>query len=206
MEDGEDLVRRGPRQTDRKASFTNLESNRREGFRHPPQMICMRKTMIRTRSCLVSMAAALMNIALATGAAADSSITVYADQAKILKLNGQPASVVVGNPMIADVSIQGEVLAVHGRHFGNTNLIILDHQGNELAALLVNVIRPEINNVEMFKGGAEGKMVGKFSYICAPDCESIVMPGDDNDYNAAIAGQISTKSKEALSSAQTTGQ
>jgi putative type II/III system pilus formation protein len=162
--------------------------------------------MIRTRSCLASMAAALMNIALATGAAADSSITVYADQAKILKLNGQPASVVVGNPMIADVSIQGEVLAVHGRHFGNTNLIILDHQGNELAALLVNVIRPEINNVEMFKGGAEGKMVGKFSYICAPDCESIVMPGDDNDYNAAIAGQISTKSKEALSSAQTTGQ
>jgi putative type II/III system pilus formation protein len=162
--------------------------------------------MIRTRSCLASMAAALMNIALATGAAADSSITVYADQAKILKLNGQPASVVVGNPMIADVSIQGEVLAVHGRHFGNTNLIILDHQGNELAALLVNVIRPDINNVEMFKGGAEGKMVGKFSYICAPDCESIVMPGDDNDYNAAIAGQISTKSKEALSSAQTTGQ
>jgi len=77
---------------------------------------------------------------------------------------------------------------------------------NELASLLVNVIRPEINNVEMFKGGAEGKMVGKFSYICAPDCESIVMPGDDNDYNAAIAGQISTKSKEALSSAQTPGQ
>jgi hypothetical protein len=114
--------------------------------------------------------------------------------------------VVIGNPMIADISIQGEVLAVHGRHFGNTNLIILDHQGNELASLLVNVILPEINNVEMFKGGAEGKMVGKFSYICAPDCESIVMPGDDNDYNAAIAGQISTKSKEALSSAQTPGQ
>ncbi len=162
--------------------------------------------MIRSRSCLVSLVAALINISLATGSAAELNITVYADQAKILKVNGTPASVVIGNPMIADISIQGEVLAVHGRHFGNTNLIILDHQGNELASLLVNVIRPEINNVEMFKGGAEGKMVGKFSYICAPDCESIVMPGDDNDYNAAIAGQISTKSKEALSSAQTTGQ
>ena len=163
--------------------------------------------MISTRSCLVSAVAALLNLALATGsAAAESNITVFADQAKILKVNGRPSSVVIGNPMIADVSIQGEVLAVHGRHFGNTNLIILDHQGNELAALLINVIRPDSNNVEMFKGGAEGKMIGKFSYICAPDCESIVMPGDDNDYNAAISGQISSKSKEALSSAQTTGQ
>jgi len=162
--------------------------------------------MIRTRTCLVSLVAAVMNISLATGSAAESNVTVYADQAKILKLNGRPASVVIGNPMIADVSIQGEVLAVHGRHFGNTNLIILDHQGNELAALLVNVIRPDANNVEMFKGGAEGKMVSKFSYVCAPDCESVVMPRDDNDYNAAITGQISAKSKEALSSAQTPGQ
>src|SRR5262245_57560962 len=103
----------------------------------------MRKSMIRTRSCLVSLIAALVNISLVTAAAAESDITVYADQAKILKLNGRPASVVIGNPMIADVSIQGEVLAVHGRHFGNTNLIILDHQGNELAALLVNVVRPD---------------------------------------------------------------
>jgi hypothetical protein len=58
----------------------------------------------------------------------------------------------------------------------------------------------------MFKGGADGKIVGKFSYICAPACESVIMPGDDNDYNAAIAGQIATKSKEALSSAQSGAQ
>jgi hypothetical protein len=163
--------------------------------------------VIRTRSCLASLTAAFINLALATGtAASDANITVYADQAKIIKVNGPPASVVVGNPMIADVSIQGGVLAVHGRHFGNTNLIILDNQGNELAALQVNVVRAESNNVEIFKGGAEGKIVGKYSYVCAPDCESIIMPGDDNDYNAAIAGQISSKTKEALSSAQTGGQ
>jgi Pilus formation protein N terminal region len=163
--------------------------------------------LVRTRSCLISFAAACLNLAVVTGAAAsDTNITVYADQAKILKVNGSPAAVVVGNPMIADVSIQGGVLAVHGRHFGNTNLIILDNKGNELVALQVNVIRADANNVEMFKGGAEGKIVGKYSYICAPDCESVVMPGDDNEYNAAITGQISSKSKEALSSAQAAGQ
>jgi hypothetical protein len=108
--------------------------------------------------------------------------------------------------MIADVSIQGGVLAVHGRHFGQTNLLILDNKGNELAALQVNVIRVEANNVEIFKGGAEGKIVGKYSYVCAPECESVMMPGDDIDYNTSIAGQVSTKSKEALSSAQATSQ
>ena len=160
-------------------------------------------SLIRIRTCLFAAAALYLNLAAATGAAAaDTNITVYADQAKILKVNGSPSAVVVGNPMIADVSIQGGVLAVHGRHFGHTNLIILDNHGNELAALQVNVIRAEANNVEMFNGGPEGKIVGKFSYVCAPECESVVMPGDDNDYNASIAGQISTKSKEALSSAQ----
>jgi hypothetical protein len=159
--------------------------------------------LLRARSCLLSLAAACLNLALASDmAAAESNVTVYADQAKLLRIEGRPSAVVVGNPMIADVTIQGSVLAVHGRHFGNTNLIILDNQGNELASLLINVIRPQVNNVEMFKGGAEGKIVGKYSYICSPECESVVMPGDDNDYNAAIAGQISTKSKEALSSAQ----
>src|SRR5688572_13704236 len=163
--------------------------------------------LVRTRSCLISFAAACLNLAVVTGAAAsDTNITVFADQAKILKVNGSPSAVVIGNPMVADVSIQGGVLAVHGRHFGNTNLIILDNLGNELAALQVNVIRADANNVEMFKGGAEGKVVGKFSYVCAPVCESVIMPGDDSDYNAAIAGQIATKSKEALSSAQSGAQ
>jgi Flp pilus assembly secretin CpaC len=160
--------------------------------------------LLRASYCLLSLAAVCFNIALASGASADEqNITVYADRAKLLKIEGRPSAVVVGNPMIADVTIQSNnMLAVHGRHFGNTNLIILDNQGNELASLLINVIRPQANNVEMFKGGAEGKIVGKYSYTCSPECESVVMPGDDNDYNASIAGQISTKSKEALSSAQ----
>jgi hypothetical protein len=193
---------------ERKASFTNLESNKAWAAASARQAVSKRKTMrvIRTRSCLTSLVAALINIALATGtAASDANITVYADQAKIIKLNGLPASVVIGNPMIADVSMQTGGLAVHGRHFGTTNLIILDSSGNELAALQVNVVRAEGNNVEMFKGGAEGKIVGKYSFVCAPDCESVIMPGDEVDYNTTIAAQISSKTKEALSSAQAAG-
>lgn len=138
--------------------------------------------------------------------AADSGVTVYVDQAKVLSITGIASTVVVGNPMIADVSLQSDVLAVHGRHFGTTNVIVLDNHGNELAALEVNVIRPESKDVEIFKGGTEGKVVGKYSYVCSPDCESVMMPGDDIDYNTSISTQVAAKSKEALSSAQASGQ
>ena len=166
----------------------------------------MRRALV--RSSLLSLAAACcLNLAPAGIAmAAEGSMTVYADQAKVLKVNGTAASVIVGNPMIADVVLQGGVVAVQGRHFGNTNVLILDSRGNEIASIQVNVLREESNSVEIYKGAAEGKIVGKHSYICAPDCESVMMPGDDIDYNALITAQIGAKTKEALTSAQAGGE
>ncbi len=154
------------------------------------------------RACWGLAASLVAHIFLAPATHAETDVTVQADQAKILSISGSPSTVVVGNPMIADVSIQGEILAVHGRHFGLTNVIILDNQGNQLTALQVHVVRERDNNVVIFKGATEGKYVGKFSYTCAPNCESALMPGDDNDYNAGIVAQITAKSKEAVSSAQ----
>jgi Flp pilus assembly secretin CpaC len=162
----------------------------------------MRRAVV--RSSLLSLAAACCFSFAPIGAAmaAESSMTVYADQAKVLKVNGTAASVIVGNPMIADVVLQGGVVAVQGRHFGNTNVLVLDSRGNELASMQVNVLREETNSVEIYKGAPEGKIVGKHSYICAPDCESVMMPGDDVDYNALIVTQVGAKTKEALTSAQ----
>jgi Flp pilus assembly secretin CpaC len=160
------------------------------------------------RSSLLSLAAACCLSLAPVGAAiaADSSMTVYADQAKVLKVNGTASSVIVGNPMIADVVLQGGVVAVQGRHFGNTNVLILDSRGNEIASIQVNVLRQESNSVQIYKGAPEGKIVGKHSFICAPDCESVMMPGDDVDYNSLITAQIGAKSKEALTSAQAGGE
>jgi Flp pilus assembly secretin CpaC len=160
------------------------------------------------RSSLLSLAAACCFSLAAIGdaMAADTSMTVFADQAKVLKVNGTAASVIVGNPMIADVVLQGGVVAVQGRHFGNTNVLVLDNHGNELASVQVNVLREESNSVEIYKGAPEGKIVGKHSYICAPDCESVMMPGDDVDYNALIVTQVGAKTKEALTSAQAGGE
>src|SRR5688572_17905805 len=58
------------------------------------------------------------------------TIKVYLDQARLLKLPDGTATLVVGNPLIADVAVQsGGTLVVTGKGYGNTNLIALDRSG-----------------------------------------------------------------------------
>jgi len=73
--------------------------------------------------------------------------------------------VVVGNPSIADVTVQDNMVVLMGRNYGVTNLIILDRQGNQLAALDVTVQITDKNAVQVFKAG------GRMTLACAPMCE-----------------------------------
>ena len=102
-----------------------------------------------------------------------SDIVIQADQAKIIAVSGQPGTVVVGNPSIADVTVQDNMVVLMGRNYGVTNLIILDRQGNQLAALDVTVQITDKNAVHVFKAG------GRMSLVCAPVCEQTLQVGDD---------------------------
>ena len=82
---------------------------------------------------------------------AGPSINVGADHARIVSVAGTPSAVVVGNPMFADVSVQQGVIIVHGRNFGATNVIVLDVDGNQLAAFDVNVTSVGDRNISVFK-------------------------------------------------------
>ena len=98
-------------------------------------------------------------------AQAASDVVINADQAKIISVSGQPGMVVVGNPSIADVTVRGDQVVLMGRNYGVTNLIILDREGNQLAALDVTVQITDKNAVHVFKAG------GRMSLACAPVCE-----------------------------------
>ena len=67
-------------------------------------------------------------------AGAEDILRVTIDQAKVAKVPASTATLVIGNPMIADVSmLKGGVgMVVTGKGFGQTNLIALDAQGNIL--------------------------------------------------------------------------
>jgi hypothetical protein len=141
--------------------------------------------MYRRLSLIALTVASASLLASATGLAA--SIVVMADQAKLISVGGDVSTVVVGNPSIADATVQGSNIFVHGRSFGSTNLIVLDKQGSQIASLDVNVMLGGNSNVTVFRGG------GKFSYVCDSLCESALEIGDKLDYFEAIEGETTKK-------------
>ncbi len=132
-------------------------------------------------------AAAGSLIAFASHALAGSDVVVMADQAKMLSVAGEPSTIVVGNPIIADATVAGSQIFVHGRNFGSTNLIVLDKQGNQLANLDVTVMQGGDNNLTVFRGG------GKYSYVCAPQCQVISQVGDKTDFFDAVTDATTKK-------------
>lgn len=103
-------------------------------------------------------------------------LIVGVDQSKILNLSKSGDTIVIGNPSIADASMQGTRLFVHGRSFGTTNLIVMDSVGTELANYELTVQLGGRYNVSVFKAGDE------YSFVCAPDCEAQMHVGDQKDW------------------------
>jgi hypothetical protein len=132
--------------------------------------------------------AALLTGLTSAAALAATDVVVMSDQAKLVSISGgEPATVVVGNPNIADVTVQDEQVFVHGRNFGTTNMIVLDREGKQLAAFDVTVMLGGSNNVSVYKSGR------KFSYVCAQGCESQLQPGDYIDYFKPLSDEIAIK-------------
>jgi Flp pilus assembly secretin CpaC len=114
-------------------------------------------------------------------------VTVKADQATLVALAGEPATVLVGNSLFADVTLEKGMIVIHGRHFGTTNVIVLDKQNDELANFELTVVRGGSKNVTVRKG------ISTFSYLCAPSCENALQVGDNADYFSSVSSAMSTK-------------
>lgn len=119
-------------------------------------------------------------------------ISVVLDQARVLKVPDGTATLIVGNPLIADVSVQaGNVLVVTGKGYGVTNLLALDRSGSVLMESNVEVQSPQQAVVVVHRGTA------RESYSCTPDCERRITLGDSPEYFAATLGQAGAFSAQA---------
>lgn len=125
-------------------------------------------------------------------AAAGEPLVVYTDQSRIITVARTPGTVVVGNPSIADVTIQEDKVFLHARGYGTTNILILDDQGNHLADYDVTVQTSLDNGVTVYRAGSQ------FSYVCDPDCESTLHIGDFPGYFGEIAKQQQKRTAIAL--------
>jgi hypothetical protein len=143
-------------------------------------------------------AATLVAVGVSQSATAASNVVqVLVDQATLVRLDRAAAEIVVGNPSIADVSVQsGKVLVVTGKSFGETNLIIMDADGKVVANRQLIVQEPRTGFVTMYRGSARQTL------HCAPYCTPPLVIGDTPDIFGAISGQISTKQSISQSAAE----
>lgn len=145
--------------------------------------------------CLgLSLAAACL-VPAGTALASDQML-VEVDRAQLLRLDQPAASVIIGNPVIADAAIQDQhMLVITGKSFGSTNLIVLDRNGKEIFSRVLEVRMAEKAVVTMHRG------VARNSYSCSPTCEPTLRSGDAKPYfdevKEQIVGRIDTASGEA---------
>jgi Flp pilus assembly secretin CpaC len=106
-------------------------------------------------------------------------ISVNASMARVLRLSGPAATVIVGNPGVADVTIQDpQTLVLTGRSFGRTNLIVLDSNGEPIADTLIEVVQLSTGSMTVYQG------MNRTTLSCAPECMPSVTLGDDPGFSA----------------------
>ena len=112
------------------------------------------------------------------------AVAVMIDHAKVVRLPERTQTVIVGNPIIADITAQRNgIVVVTGKSYGVTNMIALDGTGNMLAESLVSV-QAATESIVVVQRGLERE-----SYSCTPNCQPSILLGDANKYFSEIGGQ-----------------
>ncbi len=116
------------------------------------------------------------------------SVLVLVDHAKVVRLPEKARTVIVGNPAIADVTLQRNgVMVVTGKSFGVTNLIALDSSGTLLAESLVRVSAASDALLTVQRG------MERESYSCTPVCQPSLQLGDAQKYFGEAGAQATSR-------------
>ncbi len=116
-------------------------------------------------------------------------IVVKYDQSQLLRLPRPASEIIIGNPVIADVSVQsGNLLVVTGKAFGITNMIILDAQREVIFERRIMVKRDELRVVNLMRGAQ------RQTYNCTPQCNPTITVGDEKAYFDEISKAAERKS------------
>ena len=122
---------------------------------------------------LLSLLMAALFVGLYSKLANAANLNVNIDQAELVRLEKPGAEVIIGNPSIADVTVQsGRLLIVTGKSTGLTNLIVLDVNGELIMERNVYVNSDSKNLVSVNRGKSHE------TYSCSPNCGPALIPGD----------------------------
>jgi hypothetical protein len=150
------------------------------------------------------LSAALLTMTIATQAQAQpmplppDTIVVFLDRARLLQLPDRAANVIVGNPLIADLSIQpGGLAVITGKGNGVTNFIVTDRKGAVLMEKTVQVGIASDNILVVYRG------TDRETYSCTPICSRRLTLGDAPEYFEKTLSQITTLNTQATTAGAT---
>lgn len=119
------------------------------------------------RRLLIACMAAAAIAAPAGSALAAPSTNVAIDHTTRINLRGAAASVIVGNPAVADVTVVDDrTLFLSGRGYGVTEVTVLDPLGRTIWSSEVVVTAPTQGAVSVYRGSAVTEMA------CAQSCSA----------------------------------
>lgn len=151
-------------------------------------------------TALLGGAMLLAAIALEATQARANDLVVRYDQSQLLRLPRPATDIIIGNPSIADVTLQGgNLLVVTGRTFGVTNIIALDADRNVIQDQRVTVTRDTARMVNLHKGSL------RQSYSCTPTCQPTLTIGDDTTFFDTVQKHNQSKTKFSESTSEGSG-
>jgi Flp pilus assembly secretin CpaC len=116
-------------------------------------------------------------------------LSVSINRAKVIKLPEKTQTVIIGNPGVADISIQKSgVVVLTGKSFGVTNFIALDSSGGMIGESMVSVTAPSDATLTVQRG------LERQTYSCTPACQPSVALGDATGFFAETKGQAEQNS------------
>jgi len=145
---------------------------------------------IRRPSRLLALALAnalpvMLAAALPAAAAEADVISILVDRAKVMHISRPADIVIIGNPAIADATIQdNQTLIITGKSFGTTNLIVLDAAGQAIAEDTLTVAASEDNVVTVYRRAS------RVTFSCTPACSPTLALGDVAETYDAVNAQV----------------
>ncbi|WP_427452596.1 pilus assembly protein N-terminal domain-containing protein [Litorimonas sp. WD9-15] len=112
--------------------------------------------------------------------AGDQVYKVELNKTEVVRLPGAASSIIIGNPNIADVTVQSvDTIFVVGRGYGETNLIILDANGNTMMDTNLQVVNTlSSHSVRLHNAKS------RETYSCIPYCGPSPVLGDNPEFIA----------------------
>lgn len=113
---------------------------------------------------------------------------VTLNQITLVKLDEPITDALIGNPAIADITIQnGKTFIITGKSYGRTNIILMNKKGETIFNKSVYVDDDSQNVVRIQRGNM------RLSYTCTPHCQPTPTLGDDPAHSKLLSDNLNGK-------------